>query len=157
MTRTARGVVLRAFNEALTLEEAPVPDPGEGALVARIELGGVCGTDVHLHHGNLPIPPPVILGHEAVGRVWKLGKGVTTDFNGEPLHEGDSIIWASNIPCGTCHWCVGELARTLCEMGEVWGINQRFDEAPRLPGGWAEAIYLQPGSAVFRLPDGIAR
>lgn len=156
MTSTARGVVLRAFNEALTLEEAPVPDPGEGALVARIELGGVCGTDVHLHHGNLPIPTPVILGHEAVGRVWKLGKGVTTDFNGEPLHEGDSIIWASNIPCGTCHWCVVEQERTLCENRKVYGINQRFDEEPRLSGGWAEAIYLQPGSAVFRLPDGIA-
>lgn len=155
MTTTARGVVLRAFNEALTLEEAPVPEPGEGAIVARIELGGVCGTDVHLHHGNLPIPTPVILGHEAVGRVWKLGAGVTTDFTGEPLREGDRITWASNIPCGRCHWCVVEKERTLCENRKVYGINQRFDEGPRLSGGWAEAIYLQPGSAVFRLPDGI--
>jgi threonine dehydrogenase-like Zn-dependent dehydrogenase len=81
---------------------------------------------------------------------------VTTDFTGEPLREGDSITWASNIPCGTCHWCVVEKERTLCENRKVYGINQRFDEGPRLSGGWAEAIYLQPGSAVFRLPDGIA-
>ena len=155
MQATARGAVLRAFNEPLTLEEAPVPDPEPGALLARVTYGGVCGTDVHLHHGNLPIPTPVILGHEAVGQVWKLGQGVTADFDGQPLREGDPIAWASNIPCGRCYWCVVEKERTLCENRKVYGINQRFDEGPRLSGGWAEAIYLQPGSAVFRLPTGI--
>ncbi len=155
MPTTARGVVLRAFNEPLTLEEAPILDPEPGALIARIDLAGICGTDVHLHHGNLPIPTPVILGHEAVGRVEKLGDGVLADFNGEPLREGDAITWASSIPCGRCYWCVVEKERTLCERRKVYGINQRFDEAPRLSGGWAEYIYLQPGSAVFKLPDGI--
>ena len=152
----ARGAVLRTFNEPLTLEEAPVLDPEPGALIARVDMGGVCGTDVHLHHGNLPIPTPVILGHEAVGRVEKLGAGVTTDFNGEPLQEGDAIAWASNIPCGHCYWCVVEKERTLCENRKVYGINQRFDQGPRLSGGWAEFIYLQPGSAVFKLPAGIS-
>lgn len=155
MPATARGAVLHAFNQPLTIEEAPVLDPEPGALVARIEYGGICGTDVHLHHGNLPIPTPVILGHEAVGRVWKLGAGVTTDFNGEPLREGDAIAWASSIPCGHCYWCVVEHERTLCETRKIYGINQRFDQAPRLSGGWAEAIYLQPGSAIFKLPAGI--
>jgi threonine dehydrogenase-like Zn-dependent dehydrogenase len=152
----ARGAVLRAFNEPLKLEAAPVPDPEPGALLARVDLGGVCGTDVHLFHGNLPIPTPVILGHEAVGRVERLGAGVTADFNGEPLREGDAIAWASNIPCGRCHWCVVEKERTLCENRKVYGINQRFDEGPRLSGGWAELIYLQPGSAIFKLPAGIS-
>ena len=156
MPTMARGAVLRAFNEPLTLETAPVPDPEPGALIARVDLGGVCGTDVHLFHGNLPIPTPVILGHEAVGRVEKLGVGVKADFNGEPLREGDAIAWASNIPCGRCYWCVVEKERTLCENRKVYGINQRFDEGPRLSGGWAEFIYLQPGSAVFKLPAGIS-
>src|SRR5262245_55834653 len=100
MVTMARGAVLRAFNEPLTIEEAPVLEPGPGAVLARVELGGICGTDVHLQHGNLPIPTPVILGHEAVGRVEKHGEGVTTDFNGEPLRVGDAIAWASSIPCG---------------------------------------------------------
>ncbi len=155
MATTARGAVLRAFNEPLTLEEAPIPEPGPGALIARIDLAGICGTDVHLHHGNLPIPTPVILGHEAVGRVEKLGNGVTADFNGAPLREGDAIAWASSIPCGHCFWCVVEKERTLCETRKIYGINQRFDEGPRLSGGWAEYIYLQPGSAIFKLPEGI--
>jgi len=155
MTATARAAVLQAFNAPLAIDEAPLPDPEPGALTARIEFGGICGTDVHLHHGNLPIPTPVVLGHEAVGRVLKLGEGVTADFAGEPLREGDAIAWASSIPCGRCYWCVVEKERTLCENRKVYGINQRWDEAPRLSGGWAEAIYLQPGSAVFKLPPGV--
>ncbi|MFT4039645.1 MAG: zinc-binding dehydrogenase [Thermomicrobiales bacterium] len=153
---SASGMVLHAFNEPLTLESAPIPQPEPGAVVARITLAGICGTDVHLQHGNLPIPTPVILGHEAVGVVAALGDGVTTDFNGLPLQEGDAIAWASSIPCGHCYWCVVEHERTLCEQRRIYGINQRFDAGPRLSGGWAEYLYLQPGSAIFKLPAGIS-
>jgi threonine dehydrogenase-like Zn-dependent dehydrogenase len=97
-----------------------------------------------------------VLGHEGVGRAWRLGEGVATDFSGNPLREGDAIAWSSNIPCGQCYWCVVAGQRTLCETRKVYGVNQRFDEFPRLSGGWAEAIYLQPGSAIFRLPDNLS-
>jgi threonine dehydrogenase-like Zn-dependent dehydrogenase len=152
----AAAVVLREFNASLTIESASVPTPGPGAVVARVDLAGVCGTDVHLHHGQLPIPLPVVLGHEGVGRVWGLGEGVTTDFSGNPLRAGDAIAWSSNIPCGQCYWCIVAGERTLCETRKVYGVNQRFDEFPRLSGGWAEAIYLQPGSAIFRLADDLS-
>jgi threonine dehydrogenase-like Zn-dependent dehydrogenase len=156
MEQTARGVVLHAFNTPVAVERAEIPEPEPGAVVARIELAGVCGTDVHLFHGQLPIPLPLVLGHEAVGRVARLGAGVTADFAGNPLREGDAIVWSSNIPCGRCHWCVVAGERTLCETRKVYGVNQPFDRFPRLSGGWAEAIYLQPGSAIFRLPDAVA-
>ncbi len=155
MATVANAVVLREFNEPLVVEAAPVPDPEPGALVARVDYGGVCGTDVHLHHGNLPIPTPLVLGHEAVGRVAALGEGVAADFVGQPLRVGDAIAWSSNIPCGRCFWCVVERERTLCENRRVYGVNQRFDEWPRLSGGWAEVVYLQPGSAIFKLPPGV--
>lgn len=155
MTETARGAVLQAFHEPVAIEAAPIPEPEPGALIARIELAGICGTDIHLSHGHLPIPLPVVLGHEAVGRVARLGPGVERDFTGQPLRVGDAITWTSSIPCGRCHWCVVEGERTLCEQRRVYGINQRFDVFPRLSGGWAEAIYLQPGSAVFKLPAGV--
>ena len=151
-----RAVVLSEFNTPLGIETVPVPEPGPGAVVARVGLSGVCGTDVHLHHGQLPIPLPIVLGHEGVGRVWHLGEGVTTDFSGNPLREGDAIAWSSNIPCGQCYWCVVAGQRTLCETRKVYGVNQRFDEFPGLSGGWAEAIYLQPGSAIFRLHDNLS-
>lgn len=154
MATTSRGVVLEAFGAPVVVREAEVPAPGPGALVAEVTYGGVCGTDVHLHHGKLPIPTPLILGHEAVGRVWQLGEGVTADFTGAPLRQGDGIAWSSNIPCGRCFWCVVEGERTLCADRTVYGVNQRFDAWPRLSGGWADYIYLQPGSAVFKLPEG---
>ncbi len=151
-----RAVVLNEFNAPLELESAPLPEPGPGAVVAHVDLAGVCGTDVHLHHGHLPMALPIVLGHEGVGRVWRLGEGVATDFSGNPLRDGDAIAWSSNIPCGQCYWCVVAGQRTLCETRKVYGVNQRFDEFPRLSGGWAEAIYLQPGSAIFRLPDNLS-
>jgi D-arabinose 1-dehydrogenase-like Zn-dependent alcohol dehydrogenase len=155
MPTTARGAVLRAFHEPLEIAEAEIPAPEPGAVIARIGLAGICGTDIHLSHGNLPIPTPLILGHEAVGTVAALGEGVTEDFTGAPLAVGDAITWTSSISCGRCHWCVVEGERTLCETRRVYGINQRFDAFPRLSGGFAEAIYLQPGSAIFKLPEGV--
>jgi threonine dehydrogenase-like Zn-dependent dehydrogenase len=155
MSMTARGAVLRAFHQPLEIADAEIPSPEPGAVVARIGLAGICGTDIHLSHGNLPIPTPLILGHEAVGTVAALGEGVVTDFTGAPLSVGDAITWTSSIPCGRCHWCVVEGERTLCETRRVYGINQRFDQFPRLSGGFAEAIYLQPGSAIFKLPDDV--
>lgn len=151
-----RAVVLSEFNAPLRLESAQLHEPGPGAVIARVDFAGVCGTDVHLHRGHLPIPLPLVLGHEGVGRVWRLGEGVDTDFSGNPLQIGDAIAWSSNIPCGKCHWCVIAGQRTLCESRKVYGVNQPFDEFPRLSGGWAEAIYLQPGSAIFRLPDNLS-
>jgi D-arabinose 1-dehydrogenase-like Zn-dependent alcohol dehydrogenase len=152
----ATAVVLNEFNAPLTLESVAVPEPSPGAIVARVDLAGVCGTDVHLQHGHLPIPLPIVLGHEGVGHVWHLGEDVATDFSGNPLRDGDAIAWSSNIPCGQCYWCVVAGERTVCETRKVYGVNQRFDELPRLSGGWAEAICLQPGSANFRLPDDLS-
>ncbi|HEX2282901.1 MAG TPA: alcohol dehydrogenase catalytic domain-containing protein, partial [Thermomicrobiales bacterium] len=57
-----RAVVLSEFNAPLRIESTPMPEPEPGALVARVGLAGVCGTDVHLYHGHLPIPLPIVLG-----------------------------------------------------------------------------------------------
>jgi threonine dehydrogenase-like Zn-dependent dehydrogenase len=155
MTATARGVVLRSFNEPMSIEQAEIPAPRPGAIVVKVTHGGICGTDVHLHHGNLPIPIPVILGHEGIGVIAQLGEGVTSDFAGTPIREGDAVAWMSSIPCGHCYWCVIEHERTLCESRKVYGINQSFDVWPKLSGSWADAIYLQPGSTLFKLPNGV--
>src|SRR5690606_15062480 len=69
------------------------------------------------------------------------------------LRTGDRVTWASSIACGACFYCVAEKEFTLCENRTVYGINQPADRWPHLSGGWAEQIYLRPGSAIFRLPD----
>jgi threonine dehydrogenase-like Zn-dependent dehydrogenase len=150
----SRAVVLGRFGQELALDEFDVPAPEEGAALAAVARAGVCGTDVHLHHGHLPIPTPVVLGHEAVGRIAELGPGLERDALGQPLAVGDRVTWASSIVCGSCDACrQGE--PTLCGNRVVYGINQRADVWPHLSGGWADYVYLRPGSTIVRLPDGV--
>ena len=70
---TVRGATLLGPDK-LELREYPMPDiPADGGLV-KVEMGGVCGTDVKYLHGKLKVDYPIILGHEILGRVEKLGK-----------------------------------------------------------------------------------
>lgn len=148
-------VVLKEFGADLEITSFPEVKPEAGAAVVAVTHAGICGTDMHLQQGKLPIPLPVVLGHEAVGRVRRLGEGVHTDVTGAPLREGDLVSWASNIPCGTCFYCAQEEEPSLCDTRKVYGINQSCAQWPRLSGGWSEQIYLQPGSTIVRLPEGV--
>ena len=63
-----KAAVLAEYEKPLELREYPEPGPpGPGEALVRVEMAGICGTDVHLWLGQLPIPIPVILGHETVG------------------------------------------------------------------------------------------
>lgn len=149
-----RAMELAVFDaplEAVSYEAVPA---GPGAIVADVTHAGVCGTDMHLQHGRMQIPLPVILGHEAVGIVRELGQGVRVDALGQPLQVGDAISWMSNIPCGVCFYCTTEEQPSLCETRKVYGINQSSGPWPHLSGGWSDQIYLQPGSTVMKLPAG---
>ncbi|AQA01594.1 alcohol dehydrogenase [Mycobacterium sp. MS1601] len=152
---TATAMVLEEFGHAVTARTFPFTQPAAGAVVVEVTHAGVCGTDLHLQQGRLTIPVPVILGHEAVGRVRALGEGVTRDARGEQLRVGDAVSWASNIPCGQCFYCQEEQEPSLCETRKVYGINQSSDVWPHLSGGWSEQIYLQPGSTIVRIPSSV--
>lgn len=150
---TATAMVLEEFGQPLVATTFPRIDPEPGATVVDVTHAGICGTDIHLQQGRLAIPVPVILGHEAVGRVRALGEGVTADARGEVLRVGDSVSWASNIPCGHCYFCVDRNEPSLCETRKVYGINQSSAHWPHLSGGWSDQIYLQPGSTIVRIPS----
>ena len=152
--RPVSAMQLTSFEAPLELTSMTSTSPGPGAIVADVTHAGVCGTDMHLQQGRMPIPLPVILGHEAVGVVRELGEGVTTDAMGQTLQVGDAISWMSNIPCGQCFYCTEENQPSLCESRRVYGINQSSAAWPHLSGGWSEQMYLQPGSTVIKLPAG---
>jgi threonine dehydrogenase-like Zn-dependent dehydrogenase len=152
--RFAKAAVLETFREPLVLREFPVPEelaPGE-ALV-RVQIAGICGTDVHLWLGHLPIPVPVILGHESAGIIERMGAGLEKDWRGRPLRVGDRVTWASSINCGECYYCRLKRQPTRCVSRKAYGISYRATEAPHLRGGYAELILLRAGSSIFRLPD----
>src|SRR5581483_4237907 len=92
-----RAAVVRNFADPIQIEEVPVPAEVEaGAILTRIEMCSICGTDVHLWQGSLStkVELPVILGHEMVGRIVAMGTGADRDSAGQPLRVGDRITWA---------------------------------------------------------------
>ncbi|WP_041806464.1 zinc-dependent alcohol dehydrogenase family protein [Rhodothermus marinus] len=96
-----RAMVLEAPGRPLVLRELPVPAPGPGEVLLRVEACGVCRTDLHIVDGELPEPKlPLIPGHQIVGRVVRLGEGVTR------FREGDrvGVPWLAET-CGTCRYC----------------------------------------------------
>ncbi|MEU3160739.1 zinc-binding dehydrogenase [Streptomyces griseoincarnatus] len=149
---TARAVVLERFGKPLELREFEVPPAPPGGLVVASRWGGICGTDLHLQQGRLPIPTPLVLGHEGLGTVTELGAGTERDANGDPLAVGDLVMWASSIACGECVPCRAHREPTLCENRRTYGVNRPTTEHPVLAGAWADRIVLQPRTTVVRLP-----
>lgn len=155
--RTAKAAVLEGFNAPLHLREYPLPPVIEkGAALVRTEMAGICGTDVHLWKGQRPLPLPVILGHETVGRIEELGDGLEVDWTGQPLARGDRITWNSASSCGECFYCKTKRLPTRCPKRRAYGIGYCCDEAPHWLGGYAEFHYLRPGTSIFKLPEDLA-
>lgn len=151
---TAKAAVMTDFHHPFEIREYPPPDEVEpGAALVRVEMAGICGTDVHLRKGQLPIPRPIILGHETVGTVVKLGEGLETDWTGAPLREGDRVAWYAGRLCGECYYCVQKRQPTRCLKRKAYGITYNCDVSPHFLGGYAEYHHLLPGSAIFKLTD----
>ena len=97
-------------------------------------MAGICGTDVHLWLGQLPIPLPIIMGHETVGRIEAWAWVLQNDWRGNPLHVGDRVCWASSIACGECFYCRVKNQPTRCLTRKAYGISYSAAEAPHLRG-----------------------
>ncbi|MFN8444472.1 MAG: zinc-binding dehydrogenase [Caldilineaceae bacterium] len=88
---TTRGRVVVTLGQNFEIREYAVPDPAPGTLLIKQELAGICGTD--LHNWQKGIQKETLLGHEAVGIIAALGQGVTVDYLGNPIREGDRIVF----------------------------------------------------------------
>ncbi|MCB2050046.1 MAG: zinc-binding dehydrogenase [Novosphingobium sp.] len=144
---TGKACVLVETNKLETWD-VPIPDPETGGALVRVVAGGVCGSDVHILTGEAGIMPfPIILGHEGVGQIEKLGPGVETDYAGVPVKRGDLVYWAPIALCHRCHSCT-VLEETPCE-------NSQFFEHAEKPnwGSYADFAWLPNGLAFFRVPD----
>lgn len=154
-----RAAVLREVGR-LGVEEFPKPEVGAGALLMRVELCGICGTDIHLYHGRLGVPLPIIPGHEFVGRIEEIDDGARDlEVSGGSLSEGDliTVVPGTSAFCGTCYYCRFIPQRpTLCRNRRVLGVNMSCQNPPHLLGGWSEYLYVDAGHWwVYRVPEGI--
>ncbi len=150
----SRAAVLTGFDRDIAIETFEVPPPPENGSVVEVLYGGICGTDLHLQKGHLPIPTPLVLGHEGLGRIHRLHPSLRVDAKGSPLKAGDIVMWASSISCGHCEACSFEKEPTLCDHRQTYGVNRSTTAGEPLSGAWADFICLESGTTIIKVPDG---
>lgn len=121
---------------ALELHDLPIPVPAEGEALVRVEAVGICGSDMHAYHGHdARRPAPLVLGHEAAGRI------------AEGSRAGQRVTVNPLVVCGTCRAC--ESGRShLCR-------NRQILSMPPRPGAFAEYVCVPDGNLV-PIPDHLA-
>jgi len=122
--------------------DVPDPLPGKNQVRIRVACAGICGTDLHIFHGDFAkVRPPVTLGHEVAGTVDAVGEGVTA------WQPGDRVTVESEAhTCGKCHACRNGRANLCAErLALGYGVD----------GGFADALVVRQ-SALHRLPDRVS-
>jgi 2-desacetyl-2-hydroxyethyl bacteriochlorophyllide A dehydrogenase len=131
-----KAMVLRGPDD-LALEAVAEPKPGPGQVLVRVSHSGICGTDLKIYQGAIPVRYPRIMGHETVG--------VLVEGGDDRIPNGRRVIADPCLYCGVCHAC--RAGRTsLCPNGGLVGRDSN--------GGFAEYL-IAPRSHIFALPDAI--
>lgn len=138
-----KAAVVTDFAKPLDIREVEKPEVSDGKIVVKIEASGVCHTDLHAARGDWPVKPqpPFIPGHEGVGVVAEVGRGVTS------VREGDrvGVPWLHHA-CGHCRSCITGW-ETLCRSEPQY-------TGYTVNGGFAEYVEADP-AYVGHLPDGL--
>lgn len=155
-----KSAVLREFNKPVTIEELELADPKANEVLVKVVATGFCHSDVHCFLGELPVPLPMVLGHETSGIVQKVGPGVTR------VKVGDPVVCSWMVPCGQCDWCLNGHAN-LCQgnFGPFLGGNlldntSRYSDkngeikAGFFVGGFSTHTVV-PEGGVIKVPKGI--
>ncbi|MBQ0736140.1 alcohol dehydrogenase AdhP [Aquimarina celericrescens] len=133
LPKTMKAAVVREFGKPLAIEETEVKRPERDEILVKVQASGVCHTDLHAIEGDWPVKPklPLIPGHEGIGYVAAIGKGVSH------VKEGDivGVPWLYSA-CGHCEHCITGW-ETLCETQENGGYS--------VDGGFAEYAIANAG------------
>lgn len=131
----------------------PVPEVEADQVLVRVELSGVCGSDVHMWQHGLDLDYPVVPGHEFVGIVEEVGPEVSVDSARRPIEVGDAVTVVPGISCGDCWYCDNMPTRPLtCNTRDVHGFRN-VDQEPRLHGGMSQYVLLEDRAHYFTIPN----
>eukprot|EP01037_Dinobryon_pediforme_P002090 gene2090-2127_t len=139
------------------IREYPMPEIADDAALLKMEVAGICGTDVKLYK-TPPNGEPTIMGHENIGYIAKAGREFTRR---KGFKEGDLVFVEHYVMCGKCEWCHAGQYRH-CENTN-WRTNPdaiRYGytsaaKAPHLWGGFAQYVYLPWNAVIHRVPAGV--
>jgi threonine dehydrogenase-like Zn-dependent dehydrogenase len=144
--RTAKAAVMTGVNEPFVVQEFELTPPPKGTAKLKLIASGICGTDIHIHRGKIPIPTPTIIGHEFVGQVEELSEEDSKKYN---IVVGDRVIVDIACPCGECPLCLNGDDANCIHMGVTNGGNSDF--APHFYGGYGEYNY-SPVKNLIKIP-----
>lgn len=139
------------------LRELPMPAIADDSALLKVEVAGICGTDVKMYH-KPPLDAPVIMGHENVGTIVEAGPRFR-QLHG--VDVGDKVFIEHYVGCYNCEWCrIGEYRH--CEATD-WRTNvdaRRYgytslNNPGTLWGGFAEYMYLPWNAVLHKVPDGV--
>src|SRR5690348_2128653 len=142
-----RAVTFQAPAE-VRIEEKPDPElAAADDAVIRVEASGICGSDLHIYHGRVPVEPGFTIGHEFVGTVTAAGDAV------ERVAVGDRVLGTFHTACATCTPCIrGDYHR--CANGRTFGHGANLGD---LQGAQAEQLLVPRANLTLRrVPDGMS-
>lgn len=138
-----RALVKPAAAPGLELREVPLPEPGPNEVRVKLEKTAICGTDLHIYQwdewSQRTIKPPLVIGHEFVGRIDTIGPGV------RGYEVGQRVSAEGHVVCGVCRNCRAGRPH-LCPHTEGIGVNR--------DGAFAEHVIV-PSSNLWPIPDEI--
>jgi threonine dehydrogenase-like Zn-dependent dehydrogenase len=134
----------------IELLEFPLPEIGDDDALMRVESVGLCGTDWHFYQGPSRIEFPIILGHECVGRIDRIGKKAAERWK---VREGDRVVIEEPFPCGSCKVC-RTVNYQLCKNGGRYGAIPTTVK-PSLWGGFSQYMYLHPNSQIYKISENV--
>ena len=139
----------------IAIKEMDLPSVEPGAVLVEVVKANVCGSDVHIWHGLHPvIKKGVVLGHEFIGRIFKLGEGVTTDYANSPVKVGDRIVAPYFLTCLKCPPCLrGQFS--LCLNAYKFTASPP-ETPPHFHGSYATHYYVHSNQYFYKVPDRLA-
>jgi threonine dehydrogenase-like Zn-dependent dehydrogenase len=149
---------VRTAPSTTEIREFPMPALGDDDALMRVEVAGICGTDVKMY-AKPPFPDPVIMGHENIGVIERAGPKFTQRHG---VGEGDRVFVEHYVGCYHCEWCrIGQYRH--CENTD-WRTNpdaRRYgytsaDKPQHLWGGFAQYLYLPWNAVVHHVPDTVS-
>jgi len=148
-----KAAVCSGISSPFEIREFPISEVEPDAVLVKVTMANICGSDLHIWHGEIPGPKlPGVLGHEMVGTVYELGKNIKTDSIGQPLSVGDRVVYPYWKTCGRCFTCIsGDFV--ACTNKFPFRSGGTVDDPPHFLGAYAEYYYVSPGQPIFKVPD----
>ena len=148
--------------------EFPMPELEEGGAICRVLMAGICGTDKHTYRGEnvqykgtnneLSLPFPIIQGHEVVLEIAAISEEGARhlSFDGDYLKVGDRVTYCPDVICGDCWYCKNIPTYPWCDHLQFsYGNMRSCNDAKHLYGGFAEYVYIEPGTRLYKVPEGL--